>query len=202
MHYEGFLLQATPLSITLGASHPCANHYLHNLGTGVVCLLFWVLTKQGLFISLSWSVQSKLYVEQKGLWGNDPPWEVDHPQLAHTSGTLPFGFFALLPFFPFGFLPFWLFALLPFCHFAFFPFAFSTCLLFFTIASAFPLTTLRDSLWTKLHDYQFKFKFVLMLTTARNFVDRFLMYTQHQVPFETPWDTIKILIGLIEKYHF
>ena len=114
MHYEGFLLQATPLSITLGASHPCANHYLHNLGTGVVCLLFWVLTKQGLFISLSWSVQSKLYVEQKGLWGNDPPWEVDHPQLAHTSGTLPFGFFALLPFCPFGFLPFCLFAILPF----------------------------------------------------------------------------------------
>ena len=36
-----------------------------------------------------------------------------------------------------------------------------------------------------------------MLTAARNFVDRFLMYTQHQVPFETPQDTIEILIALI-----
>ena len=75
----------------------------------------WVLTKESLFVSLSWSVQSRLYVKQKGLWGNDPPWEVDHQQLTHTSGTLPFYLCALLPFCPFSFFPF---AFQPVCSFS------------------------------------------------------------------------------------
>ena len=132
MHYEGFLLQATPLSITLGASHPCANHYLHNLGTGVVCLLFWVLTEQGLFkFELISPIQvvrgAERSMRQWPSMGGWPP-----STYLRDFALLPFCLFARLPVCPFALLPFCLLALLPFallpsCLFAILPFSRLPC---------------------------------------------------------------------------